>query len=415
MRVKRLIKRFQFEERNRSRITLGTDVRLNPETHRLQLKETSAGTYPTTADLYAKTWVTTPERVKQWLGFEALIAHPKDDLGQPLTSAGYRLSDGTDEYWWDGGAWVVNTTDWNTEAEVALNIASFPATARQLQVVINLVTTDETVTPELEAVKVLYSADIEHQEDYVYRSLVRLLRNEVRPIGDYPIALATTTDVIDMDDEYPLETPYNVVGIDSVYDHTSDPDHNTDLLLSYDAPTQVITLTSAVAAGNILWIRFIWEPEVAVTTAAEYTEVAKVPAIEISDVNLVDSAETGADDWVINKGDGSAVKVLGPLQADIEFTLRGLTDSARDQHRLADELKRFFRNNPIIKSVGMDEEFRLWLLTEYDMATVANRDEIQTGRLRGRIVKALFYERDAVDVYAVQAFHLTGDMNAVIN
>jgi len=414
MRVKRLIKRFQFEERNRSRITLGTDVRLNPETHRLQLKETSAGTYPTTADLYAKTWVTTPERVRQWLSFEAEIVHPKDDLGQPLTSAGYRLSDGTDEYWWDGGAWTVNTTDWNTEQEVAANISDFPATAKQLQVIINLVTTDETVTPELAAVKVLYSADIEHQEDYVYRSLVRLLRSEVRPISDYPIKLTAVTDVVDIDD-YPLETPYNVVGVDSVFDHTADPNHFTDLLASYDAPTKVITLTSAVAAGNILWVKFIWEPEVAVTTAAEYTEVAKVPAIEISDINLVDSADTGTDDWVIDKGAGTAVKVFAPLQADIEFTLRGLTDSARDQHRLADELKRFFRNNPIIRSVGMDEEFRLWLLTEYDMATVANRDEIQSGRLRARIVKALFYERDAVDVYAVQRFNLTGDMNAVIN
>ena len=39
-----------------------------------------------------------------------------------ITGAGYRLTDGTDEYWHNGASWEVNTTDWNTEEEVAAEI-----------------------------------------------------------------------------------------------------------------------------------------------------------------------------------------------------------------------------------------------------------------------------------------------------
>jgi hypothetical protein len=107
--------------------------------------------------------------------------------------------------------------------------------------------------------------------------------------------------------------------------------------------------------------------------------------------------------------------VPAPLQADIEVVLNGLTDSARDQVRLADELKRFFRNNPTITSKGLDEMFRLWLIEEYNGQTEANIAEIHAGRLRFLLVKALFFEREAVDVFAVERMRLTGDMNAVIS
>jgi hypothetical protein len=414
MRLKRLIKHFRFSNDNRYRIELGDDVRLNTETHKIQLKDAN-GTYPLDTDLYAKTWVANPDSVRQWLGFECEVTNAKDDLGQDITGVKFRLSDGTDEYWWDGANWVVNDTDWNTEAEVANNIADFPATSKKLQVILNPYTTDETETPEIDAVKVLYSSNVEHQEDYVYRTIVRQLREQVRPISDFPVRIRSATTTIDMKNDYKLETPYNVVGIDACFNHTDDPDHFTDLYQSFDPNTQIITLNTSIDVNKVLWIRFIWEPEVAVTTGQEYHEVAKVPALILSDVNLTNSAESGQDDWVINKSNRSAVKVPAPLQADIEVVLNGLTDSARDQVRLADELKRFFRNNPTITSKGLDEMFRLWLIEEYNGQTEANIAEIHAGRLRFLLVKALFFEREAVDVFAVERMRLTGDMNAVIS
>jgi len=416
MRLKRLIKTFQFDRSNYSRVTLGPDVRLNINENRLQLKETVYGIteYKTDDDLYAKTWVTNPNTVKQWLGFEAYVTHSYDDLGDPVTSVGFRLGDGSDEYWWDGGAWVINTTDWNTEVEVAANISTFPVASEQLQVIINLKTTDQTVTPYVTAIKVLYSSDVEHEEDYIWRSLLHELRDQVRPIADYAISLASTTDTIDFDD-YPLETPYNVVGIDAVFNHTDDPEHQTDLFSSYDSGTKVITLSSAQAVGKIIWIRLFYEPEVAVTTGQEYVEVAKVPALALTEISHINSAETGQDDWVVNKSDGTAVKVPAPRQCDIDIRMQLLTDKAKDQTRLADEMKRFFGSNPKLTSKGMDEEFRLWLLDEYEHTTEPSQSEIHAGQLRFRIVKALFFERPAQDVYAVERFNLTGHMNVVVS
>lgn len=414
MRLKKLIKHFTFIRANYGFVELGADVRLNVETHRLQLKENSQEQYSTDADLYAKTWVTNPDSVKQWIGFEAVVTNPKDDLGAPLTGLGFRLSDGTNEYWWNGSSWEVNTVDWNTEADVADNIQDFSASSKKLQVVINLYTTDEEYTPEVEEIKVLYTSDIEHQEDYIYRTVVRQLREQIRPISDYPIKLTSATNSINLN-TYKLETPYNVVGIDAVFNHTTNPNHDTDLFQSFDQGTKIIQLSASIDANQVAWVRFIWEPEVAVTTGQEYSEVEKVPALIISDVNLINSAETGPDDHVINKNSKAAVKIPGPLQADIEFTLRGLTDKARDQVRLADELKRFFRQNPTLTSKGMDEKFRLWLLEEYNGDTEANRNEIHAGRLRFLLVKALFFEREAIDVYAVERMRLTGDMDAIIS
>jgi hypothetical protein len=77
-RLKRLIKTFSLEEKNRSRIELGAGVRLNPATHKVQLAEDDSDEYPTDPDLYVKTWVTHPTTVKQWLSFEAVIQHGYD-------------------------------------------------------------------------------------------------------------------------------------------------------------------------------------------------------------------------------------------------------------------------------------------------------------------------------------------------
>jgi len=414
MRLKKLIKQFDFEERNRRDITLGSDVRLNPSGW-LQLEADDDDVFPTTSNLYAKTWVANPDSVKQWIGFEAEVQHSKDFLGDNLTSIFFRLGNGTNEYWWNGGAWEINVVDWNTEAEIATNISTFPATAKKIQVIINLKTSDATVTPLVTVVKILYYSDVEFFEDLVYRSLVPLLRSEIRPIGDYPIVMAAASSTIDLDNDYPLETPYNIVGIDSVFNHTDDASHFTDLYQSYNVGTKVITLSSSVALGKTLWIKFLWEPEVAVTTGQEYSELDKVPALHLTDINLINQQRLSrAADTVADKAAGTAVQIPGPKQADIEIALRAVTASARDQMRIADELKKFFANNLSVISVALDEEYDLWLTSEYDARTTVGQNELHSGILTFRIVKALFFSETEKDVYTVQRFRLTGDMDAVI-
>lgn len=428
MQTKKLIKRFDLIEAERDRITLGASVRLNPLIDRVQLEGSEpplVGTvtsafepglvYPTTADLFVKTWVANPRNVKQWLSFEALIQHSFDDDGAQLTGVGYRLGDGTDQYWWDGGSWVVNTTSWNTETEVAANINAFPATELKLQVIVNLSTTDETVTPFFQGVKVLYASDIEFQEDAIYRSLVPDLRENIRPITDYPIEIPADSATIDLTNDFPLKTPYNLVDIDAVYNHSTDPDHLVDIFLSYDSGLKVITMDQVITAGTVVWIRFTYEPEVSVTTKRAYSEIGKVPALVITDINIVESAEASGDDTVMNNDTGVGTKVLGPLQVDIEFMLRCLTDKARDQHRLNDEVKRHFRQNPLMRSRGLDESYRLWLIDEFDQQDLTGQAEIEVSRLRFRIVKALFYNRGDEQVFAVKRSVFRGPPDLIVS
>jgi len=414
VRLTNLIKEFRFLEEKRSVITLGTNVRLNPDKHWLQLKEDTNDGYPTTADLYAKTWVANPDSLKQWLGFEAEAVHTTID-NVVVTSLGYRLSDGTDQYWWNTTAWVVDTTHWNTEEDVAANISAFPVTSKKLQVVINLKTTDKTVTPKLKRLKVLYSSNVKFQEDIVFRSLIPMLRDSLRPIGRHVLTMLSTSSTIDLKNDYPLETPYNIVGIDAVFNHTDDSGHATDLYSSFNATTKVITLTGPVTTGKVVWVDFLWEPEVVVTTSQDYDEIEKVPVVILDDINLVDASERGPDDGIVNRSDGTAVKIYAPIRGDLDILMHLVTDKAIDQIRLADEVKRFFGNNQFLTSKGLDEEYRLWLTSEYDLTTTANREDLHSGRVRFRVVDVNYFERDSADMYAVKQFKLTGDMSVTIS
>ena len=420
MDFRRLIKCFVFEEGNRSKITLGAKTRLNPQLHRLELKEQAttdpdnySTEFPTDDDLYVKTWVAEPDCVRGWLGFEVEDGHTDVD-GVTVTSLGFRLSDGTDEYWWNGGAWVVNTTDWNTEIEVSTNIATFPWVQKKLQIIINLKSTNSLATPRATLIKVLYKAVIEFQEDLIYRSLVPLLKEKSRTIAEMLIEIASDTSAIDMKTEYVLQTPYNVVSIDSVFNETDDPVHETDIFDSYNVGTEVVNLTTSVDAGKVVRIRFVYEPEVAVTTSQDYTEIQSVPSIVLDDINLVNATEYGLPTHVVNKGTGAAVELPPPIRGDLEVLAHIVTDKGVDQMRLADKMKDFFANNPLVRSIGLDEEYRLHLLDEYDMRTGANTGDLHTGRLRFSIVGALFYMRDSIDKYIVQEFKTTANSNLVL-
>lgn len=416
MRLKKLIKQFRFEEDERGRITLGTSVRLHPQLNHLQLEADADGAFPTADDLYAKSWVANPLSAMQWVGFDADVTNYKVD-GIVVTSVGFRLSDGTNDYWWDGGAWdnAPAAGEWNTEVEIAANISTFPVADRKIQVIVNLKTTDADYTPEVRDAKVLYSSNVEFQDDLIYRSLVPALEGYVRPKGRFQITLDADTSTIDMLNDYVLETPYTIADIDAVFDHTTDPDHFTDLLDSYDPGTKVITLTGPLTAGTVVWVDFLWQPEVTVTTGLDYSEIEKVPSLVLDDIRLVDTSSSGGQESVVNKSDGTAVMLPPCIRGDLEVLMHLITDKGFDQLLLADEIKRFFENNPTLTAVGVDEEYDLWLLDEWDMATTPNMSGLHTGRVVFRVRQVRFYSKDAVEsVYSVERFHLEGDMDVTV-
>jgi hypothetical protein len=400
-RLVKLIKEFRFLEEVRSRLTLDADVRLNPSLNLIQLKATD-GLYPLDDDLTVKTWVANPGNVRQWLGFQVSDEHEEDEDGVVTTSLGFRLSDGTDEFLWDGAGWIEDNDDWNTEAEIAAHISTFSVTSKRIQVVVNLKTIDDRHTPKLYSIKILYTSDILFQEDIVLRSLVRKLKSDIRPLGRHVFTTTSTLTTVLLNSTHKMDTPYNVALVEGVYNHTDDPEHLINLATTFNPTTGVVTLGSTFPTAHVLWLDFRWEPEVSFTTSQDYSEVAKVPALILESVNLVDCVEQSQYDSVIDRSTGHGWKIHAPLRGSLEISLLMLTDKATDQLRLADEMKRFFMSNPTLLSFGLDEEYRLWLIDEYKQINGNDRSDVQSGKLMFRIVDVLFYMKEAVEVCGVQ-------------
>lgn len=423
MELRSFIKLFTWQESDRDRVTLGPNTRLNPATHRAQLGTYGEDTYPTDADLYVKSWVTFPKAVKQWQGFEATILHKKVE-GVQVTSDGFRLADGTDERWWNGSSWEVNTTDWNTEAEVAANIQEFPTAARKIQVVVNLATADSTLTPELVEVKVLFGALLDSEvEDMVLRSFVPALRSYARAVTRVPLTKAGTDDEIDLND-YKMDGDYRIVGVDGAFNDTDDPEHDTDLYDSHtlrstpekpwtDGTVDVITLSASVDDGKQVWLRLLYEPIVAVETSRDWYELEHLPSLIVESVSFRGRKLAG-EDHVGNKGDGTAKVIPAPLQGRLELGLRGVAGILVDHNRLADKVTRFFGDNPTLASTGLDESYRLWLVDEHEHRGGPNSENIHTWRKTVRIENFRVWDQGVRDGYLVKQFKFTGSLDVTV-
>ncbi len=411
MRTKKIIKRFTFENKNREKITLGPYTRLPPEENNLQLLLTSGG-YSTDSDLFVKTEVFNPKSVIMFTGFDVYAVHQIDFEKTPYSSLGFRLSDGTDEFFWNGSNWEVNVVDWNIEDEVSANIADYPTTSKKLQIVINLVTTNAGYTPIVNEIRVLYESIIDFQDDLIYNSIVPALRT-VNPIADFPIVMTSTTDQIDLNN-FPLQTPYKIVDVDSCFNYTDDPEKATDIFSSYNTGTKVITLAGAVDSGKTVWIKFIYEPIVAVATDQEYAEVSEIPAIHILNIDTLRNILVKDTTAVRNKGAGTAVKLIRSRQKTFEFTVAVLTSSQVDQQRLQDKIRDFFENNITINFSGLDVEHTMYISDDFSTQTGIKDLATYTGIFRFVVKDVVFYIKTR-DLYTIEQFLITGDLDVTVN
>jgi len=420
--LRSFIKLFTWEESDRSRVVLGPNTRLNPDTNRAQLGSYDSAIYPTDADLYVKSWVANPGEVREWQGFEATILH-KTANGVQVTGEGFRLSDGTNEYWWNGASWAIDVANWNTEAEVAANISSFPVVARKLQVVVNLSTTDETQTPELVEIKVLFGALLDSElEDLLIRSLVPAIRAGVRPVMRF-VLTATGTDQIDMK-QFKLDGDYRVVDVDAVFNHSDDSSHEADLYLSHTVrsdPTDswvngqvdTITLSASVSVGNTLLLRLKYEPVVAIETSRDYYEIEHVPCVVFERISYV-AREHGGEHYVGNKASHTAKVLKSPLQGTLEMTIVGMSGKLVDHERLDAEVSRFFGSNRVIRSTALDESYRLRLISEHEHRSRPNAADLRTWTKIIQVENFRTWHRAVEDGYLVTRFLVTGDVSATV-
>jgi hypothetical protein len=402
MRLKKLVKRFDFSNDERRNVTLGSGVRLAYERQQLELIAIN-NVYSTAPDLFAKTRLTSPNTCKGWIGFECEAKMKKNGAGAVVTSLGFRLSrDGTAQLWWNGSAWTAaDPGEWNTEAEICAHIAAF--TGQSIQVIVNLKTSDGAYTPEVQTVKLLWNSDIEFQQEYIARSMIPAMREEILPISEYAVDLTATSTTLDLKK---IETPYNIVSIDAVYNLTDDPTKQTDLLASYNTTTKVVTFASVGASKRVL-VRFVYAPNIVIIQSQDFKEISKIPAVCIESIFLEKSRQMDPGEHVLNRATGLGWKLKDGFQEDISFTIRYVTDKVADLDALADQVKKFFMDR-LLRCRGQDENVRLYTIEEYSHQPSALQSELHSARLRARILDAVFYLKDAVPVQATQRFLVTG-------
>lgn len=404
-RYRKWMKSFQFEDPARRTMQF-VGVTLHGKRQRLELSSQSNGFYPTAPDLYARTRVTTPTACRKWAGFFADLQLPRDSQG--ATDVRFRLNDGAVDRYWNTGAsaWVpASTNNWNTEQEVADHIADWPTQA--LGVVLNLSTTNPRLTPHVNEVRLMYETDLVSLEDYVVRSFVEELRAMLRPIS---IVAFKSTGQTSIDLNELLQVPYDVIDVDSVYNNAIDPTHFAPLTgWSFDPTTKLLSIP-AQPTDHRVEVRFVWRPHVVLTQSQDYTEIAKIPVVVVSDVEVYRTRLIRNRPYVINKRTGQGFAFEEGFQGDISVPLLFIAPSARDLHVMGEEVSRFFANTTLLHVRGQDEFYPVQPDTEYGDNSMPSQKETYSARLQARIRNAVFYPEDARPITGVLRFEVAGGL-----
>jgi hypothetical protein len=373
--LRTLVKSFSFREEDRQDLVFSNAVLIMLDSQAgyggaVTLRPAD-GVYSTAARPWVIARLASPGAARRLLGLEAAIDHVKL-AGAVVTTEGFRLYDGTSHYFWNGSAWIVvssGSSIWNTEGEVATNITAFPLLpGRRFSVVVALGTTDRRYTPVLHGLKVAYEARlISMTEEILYRTVARALAAGARPLADVVLPIPAATSTIDVGGLVASSgIPFNLAGVEAVFNRDDDPELLTDLLATYDSSTKVATLSAPIPAGKLAQVVIRHAPEVVVvSTHPDYTEVGKVPSYVIDDVQEVDSALTAQQESVVDKAGGGAIVIPAPYQGTIRFRVTGTGPSPLDAARMVDALKDWATRNQLLRSPALDEQFRLLLRGEY--------------------------------------------------
>ncbi len=402
-----------FDVRGETVISDDTKIRLDAKDFQIKLKLQSDFRYPTDADLHARSRTYNPGAVAKLLIVQVNGTFPTG------TSVGLRLFDGTDERYWDGGAWAVaGASDWNTEAEVNANLASFDVeTSRQFAVVLNLVTTDDKVTPEVESVFVLWESEreIDWADDLLVDSLVATLQAELRlPVDQALPPLPSASASIDLDD-YRGEDDLTVLDVTAVYDYTADPGRRVNLLSSYDSGTRVVTLTAPIPQGNKPYLRTEVDVHVAWDTSRDFSELGKLPQVVVSGVESARSSPW--PDWakqgIVRKDTYEAVELPAPYRVTYDLTATARTLRTRDMTRLHGRVLRLFLRGPssevgpFIRSAATDRRYRILLRDEFRKPASRQLGDVEESTFSFELRDAAFNLRASEDTFAVQRFVMT--------
>jgi len=418
-----LIRDIVFDEKIRAGLTFSdsTKVRLNSFQRiypviQLTADETS-GEYSTDSDLFIETPMFTPNALKRWLAFEAIVVEDPLTFILPAgASLGFKVKTTAGNYWWNGTAWAVaGASEWSTESQINDNFSTFPIVTignKSIGFVVNLKTTDAKVTPQVLELKMLGEYDIEFFDDLVYDGVIRTLNTLFRSSSVLRFR-ASGSSSIDLDTVL-VNKGYNITGIRTVYDLTADPLKLDNLFDSYvqGAPKKdgfthepgTVNFTSAITSDHWVDIQFEFVPEIFIRTGQDYYEVPAYPSVvfeaidDITDSFTMQANNSNGQDLIRDKAAKTAIEQIGPRQSSIRFRYAVYTDRQVDQMRLLNDINKFWANNAAISTHGMDCQYGVTVVERLNTArNQSSADTTDTNAATGAFVVlgVLFYDKTA--------------------
>lgn len=421
-----LIKTFRFTPETGT-YTFSDPTKLTAREGYVTLKpDFNSGSFPTGVGVEVKTELHRPGALRQLRLFQAGVRNLADPDGNKGRAAKvYQLYIDNTRYYWDtgGSTWVAvgfGVGVYNTEAELSAHLPTFfdfvkaDATKRgKFGVRVMLYTEDPKVTPEVHWLKVAYDVRIQSWfEDAILRTLAPAIRAGVRPLADFIYRLPATSATFNAASAVAaVGTPFNVKGVDAVYNRTDDAALLTDLLLNFNTSTNVVTLSAAQDANDVLQFGLIYEPEVVIEVSGQdFTEVAKVPAILIADITAEQADQTATDDYVLDRETNDALTVPAPTVNNLAFSITLFAPSQVDLLRMADAVQGFFSANPILTSAGTGEKFRLWLVDNFKNESRGTGNGIHTSSATARLMDVCSFVEPARAEFGVKAVKVTGSI-----
>ena len=349
-----------------------------------------------TEDAIVITQLVEVNRLLEWKGMNAYVS-PLSDMSSELPKLGFRINDGSGDYYWDGADWIAPPgDDWSGADDLKDHFKDYPFNKVSVKVKIPL-----DFASKLSRIMIGYTVGVGVEEDLLL-SLVEYLAN-VEFTVDYVREAGHSTS-IDLSAEENLKN-YNITGVMAVYNDTADPDHLNPLGFTFSGG--ILTLTSAQPSSDELWILLLVKPEAAYYTSPDYVELEKYPAIVIETMDTPRSFTDGSQTQFISEGNDPEVIMNAEWVADdFRFTLVPIAGRLAEQLRMTGSLRDYIRRNPTLKLWASGLETCVIEVAPYAGRAVKAPESLLSGSIEveTRSVEQGFNEQVA---YFVEEFKLS--------
>lgn len=319
-----------------------------------------------------------------------------------------RIYTDSNEYYYNGSSWQVSNTLWCTEKQACENLQSFILPANKKIGFIIKVEKDVNYIAgtkiELEEIKILCQCNINYTEDYLYKTFCDKVEKECKGqsrliIKDF---LGSKFNLKNLIEE--SKRLYKNVEVIEVYNITNDQNEINNLFLSYDINTGNCQLNTSISITCELLVYFKYSPSVQVAKSVDYFELSSLPSITVFDFQemIVNYGSHKYGITIFNNDTGEGYRSYFPKTCDYEFQVFIDAKSNYDYLYLKEAFQKWIRENIMLKTWGMDEEYDMIQIIGFDDGTVPSISDIRHGIIRIQIKNVILYELDSYQETALK-------------